>query len=115
MAQISPELGDAEGDVGWHAEGPEPCRWIVSLTVEARIFWNVGSIILEFSMSRTSRLQCPASTLRGVDSDDAQREFSYDHDSQIHKLDTSWDKAAAEGWIIVSMKDDWNRVFPFGE
>jgi phosphoglycolate phosphatase-like HAD superfamily hydrolase len=48
-----------------------------------------------------------------VHHDDAEREVAYDRDSKIGKLDTSWDKAAQEGWNVVSMKDDWNRVFPF--
>lgn len=46
---------------------------------------------------------------------DDVREIAYDRDSKIGRLNTAWDKAADEGWIVVSMKDDWNRVFPFGE
>jgi hypothetical protein len=45
--------------------------------------------------------------------DDAEREVAYDRPSKIGQLDTAWDKAAQEGWIVVSMKDDWNRVFAF--
>jgi phosphoglycolate phosphatase-like HAD superfamily hydrolase len=48
-----------------------------------------------------------------VHHDDAEREFAYDRDSTIGTLDTAWDKAAQEGWIVVSMQDDWNRIFPF--
>lgn len=47
-----------------------------------------------------------------VHHDDAAREVAYDRDSHIGRLDTAWDKAAAEGWIIVSMKDDWAKIFP---
>lgn len=47
--------------------------------------------------------------------DDAAREVAYDRDSKIGKLDTAWDKAGVEGWIVVSMKDDWGKVFPFEE
>jgi len=47
--------------------------------------------------------------------DDAEREVAYDRDSHIGQLNTAWDKAADEGWIIVSMKDDWGKVFPFEE
>jgi hypothetical protein len=27
-------------------------------------------------------------------------------------LDKAWDEAAARGWTVVSMKDDWKRIFP---
>jgi phosphoglycolate phosphatase-like HAD superfamily hydrolase len=48
-----------------------------------------------------------------VHHDDAEREVAYDRDSKIGNLDTAWDEAIEKGWIVVSMKDDWNRVFPF--
>jgi hypothetical protein len=50
-----------------------------------------------------------------VHHDDAEREAAYDRDSKIGKLDTAWDEAIEKGWNVVSMKDDWNRVFPFAE
>jgi haloacid dehalogenase-like hydrolase len=46
-----------------------------------------------------------------VHHDDAEREYAYDRESHIGKLDTAWDKALEQGWIVVSMKDDWNKVF----
>ena len=48
-----------------------------------------------------------------VHHDDAEREVAYDRPSRIGQLDSAWDKAADEGWIIVSMKDDWAKIFPF--
>jgi phosphoglycolate phosphatase-like HAD superfamily hydrolase len=48
-----------------------------------------------------------------VHHDDAAREFAYDRDSAIGKLDTAWDVAVKRGWIVVSMQDDWGRIFPF--
>ena len=46
--------------------------------------------------------------------DDAAREFAYGADS---KIGTFSDALAAEakqkGWIVISMKNDWSRVFPF--
>ncbi|MFT4041161.1 MAG: HAD family hydrolase [Thermomicrobiales bacterium] len=47
--------------------------------------------------------------------DDAAREVAYDRDSKIGKLDTALDKAAASGWVVVSMADDWAQVFSFSE
>jgi phosphoglycolate phosphatase-like HAD superfamily hydrolase len=43
---------------------------------------------------------------------DADREWAYDRDSQVGKLDKTLDEATAKGWTIVDMKVDWNAVFP---
>jgi hypothetical protein len=45
--------------------------------------------------------------------DDAEREVAYDRESKIGKLDTALDAVPEWGWIVVSMKDDWSKVFPF--
>jgi phosphoglycolate phosphatase-like HAD superfamily hydrolase len=50
-----------------------------------------------------------------VHHDDAEREYAYDRDSSIGKLDSAWDEAVGKGWIVVSMKDDWGRMFSFAE
>lgn len=42
---------------------------------------------------------------------DAQREYAYDHESHVGKLDKGLDEAAAKGWTVVSMKDDWKTIF----
>ena len=43
--------------------------------------------------------------------DDAEREYAYDRNSKIGKLDQALDAAGQSGWLIVSMKNDWNAVF----
>jgi hypothetical protein len=48
-----------------------------------------------------------------VHHDDAAREFAYDRESHIGKLDKAWDEAKAKNWIVVSMKSDWKRIFAF--
>lgn len=47
-----------------------------------------------------------------VHHDDAEREYAYDRKSHVGKMDKALDRAGEEGWIIVSMKDDWKVVFP---
>jgi hypothetical protein len=42
---------------------------------------------------------------------DAAREWAYDRDSHVGRLDRGLTEAAAHGWTVVSVKDDWNRVF----
>jgi hypothetical protein len=44
---------------------------------------------------------------------DAKREWAYDRQSGIGRLDKGLDEAEARGWTVVSMKDDWKRVFAF--
>ena len=43
---------------------------------------------------------------------DADREWAYDRNSSIGRLDKGLDEAAAKGWTIVDMKTDWKNVFP---
>ncbi|MGY4575622.1 HAD family hydrolase [Bradyrhizobium sp. USDA 3256] len=44
---------------------------------------------------------------------DAEREYAYDRKSSFGKLDKALDAANSNGWIVVSMKDDWKRMFRF--
>ena len=42
---------------------------------------------------------------------DAEREYAYDRQSHIGKLDKALDAAAINKWTVVDMKNDWKRVF----
>jgi haloacid dehalogenase-like hydrolase len=44
---------------------------------------------------------------------DAEREWAYDRTSSIGRLDKALDEAQARGWTVVSMQQDWKRIFPF--
>ena len=43
--------------------------------------------------------------------DDAEREFAYDREFRLSPLNEALDKAGDYGFTVVSMKQDWNRVF----
>lgn len=43
---------------------------------------------------------------------DAEREWAYDRDSHIGRLDKGLDEANGRGWTIVDMKNDWNKIYP---
>jgi hypothetical protein len=43
--------------------------------------------------------------------DDPVREFAYDRQSAIGRLDRGLDMAGEWDWQIVSMKDDWKEIF----
>jgi len=44
---------------------------------------------------------------------DAEREWAYDRQSPIGKLDKALDEAVAKRWVIADMKRDWKRIYPF--
>ncbi len=43
---------------------------------------------------------------------DAAREYAYDRDSKIGRLDKGLDEAEKRAWTVVDMKNDWNKIFP---
>jgi phosphoserine phosphatase len=47
-----------------------------------------------------------------VHHDDVEREWAYDRESHIGKLDKGLDEGAKRGWTILSMKGAWGTVFP---
>lgn len=44
---------------------------------------------------------------------DAAREWAYDRGSPVGKLDAALRAARMKGWLVVDMKRDWKRVYPF--
>jgi len=46
---------------------------------------------------------------------DAEREWAYDRQSHIGRLDKGLDEAQAKNWMVVDMKQDWKNVFAFDE
>ena len=44
---------------------------------------------------------------------DAEREYAYDRQSHVGKLDKALDEANAKGWTVVDMKSDWKKIFAF--
>jgi phosphoserine phosphatase len=44
---------------------------------------------------------------------DAEREWAYDRESHIGRLNKGLDEANEKGWTIVDMKNDWKVIYPF--
>ena len=42
---------------------------------------------------------------------DPEREWAYDRESHIGKLDKALDEATARNWVVVDMKQDWKTIF----
>ena len=45
---------------------------------------------------------------------DAEREWAYDRESHVGRLDKALEEASNAGWTVVDMKKDWNVIYPFG-
>jgi len=43
---------------------------------------------------------------------DAEREWAYDRDSHIGRLDRGLDEAGERGWVLVDMKKEWKAIYP---
>ena len=44
---------------------------------------------------------------------DGEREWAYDRQSHIGRLDKALDEARAKNWTVVDMKNDWKVIYPF--
>jgi phosphoserine phosphatase len=44
--------------------------------------------------------------------DDGKREFAYDRQTLFGRLDRALDEAPKRGWTVVSMRNDWARIYP---
>ncbi|MEJ2721640.1 MAG: HAD family hydrolase, partial [bacterium] len=44
---------------------------------------------------------------------DGEREWAYDRESLVGRLDRALDEAGPRGWIVVNMKNDWRVIYPF--
>ena len=43
---------------------------------------------------------------------DANREYAYDRQSSVGRLDKALQEAKRRGWTVVDMKQDWKQIFP---
>ena len=43
---------------------------------------------------------------------DSVREWAYDRDSHIGKLDKGLDQARSDGWTVIDMQKDWKVIYP---
>lgn len=56
----------------------------------------------------------PGKRLMGlVHHTDAKREWAYDRQSNIGRLDKALDEANSRGWTVVDMASEWRRIYPF--
>jgi hypothetical protein len=48
-----------------------------------------------------------------VHHDDGEREYAYDRDSDVGRLDKALDEAKRRDWLVTSMKKDWKVIYAF--
>jgi hypothetical protein len=44
---------------------------------------------------------------------DAEREWAYDRQTHVGRLDKALDEALKRGWTVVNMKKEWMVIYPF--
>ena len=44
---------------------------------------------------------------------DSMREWAYDRESHIGRLDKGLDEAIEKGWTVIDMEKDWELIYPF--
>ncbi|WP_395710140.1 HAD family hydrolase [Reyranella sp.] len=44
---------------------------------------------------------------------DAVREYAYDRNSPVGRLDKAWNEAIRRHWALADMKNDWKVIYPF--
>ena len=43
---------------------------------------------------------------------DAERNWAYDRESSIRRLNKGLGEVNAKGWTVVDMEDDWKKIYP---
>ncbi|MFO1090953.1 MAG: HAD family hydrolase [Hyphomicrobiales bacterium] len=66
----------------------------------------------DFEMLQWTTASGPRRLAMIVHHDDAEREYAYDRTSSVGRLARALDAAPEQGWTVISMKNDWLRVFP---
>ncbi|MHB9797426.1 HAD family hydrolase [Pseudomonas sp. MT3] len=46
---------------------------------------------------------------------DGKREWAYDRESKVGRLDKALDTAKSKGWVVVDMATEWKRIYPFDQ
>ena len=82
----------------------------IALHIGRRPIFAAGNSDGDLQMLQYTTSRSPGFGLL-VHHDDGQREYAYDRQSPVGKLDQALDAAGPAGWTVVSVRDDWNVVF----
>ena len=84
----------------------------IDLHIGRRPIMAVGNSDGDLAMLQWTAAGAGPRMMMLVHHDDAAREFAYDRKSHVGRLDQALDQARRDGWTVVSMKNDFARVFP---
>jgi phosphoglycolate phosphatase-like HAD superfamily hydrolase len=99
-------------EVGFIDDGPgKPVG--INLHIGRRPIMAFGNSDGDLQMLQWTAAGAGARFMGIVHHTDAVREWAYDRQSSVGKLDKALDEARARGWTVVDMKQDWKVVFPF--
>jgi len=99
-------------ELGFIDDGPgKPVG--INLHIGRRPIFAFGNSDGDLQMLQWTAAGAGARFMGIVHHTDAVREWAYDRDSSIGRLDKALDEAQAKGWTVVDMKRDWGVVFAF--
>ncbi len=86
----------------------------INLIIGRRPFAAFGNSTGDQQMLEWTQAGQGARLMMLVHHDDAKREYDYGDKSKVGTFsDALMAEATKRGWIVISMKDDWKRIFPF--
>jgi phosphoglycolate phosphatase-like HAD superfamily hydrolase len=85
----------------------------IQLHIGQRPILAVGNSDGDLQMLEYTAAASKSTLVLLVHHDDAAREFKYDRDSKVGRLDEALDAARRDNWRVISMKNDFRVVFPF--
>lgn len=92
-----------------HAGKPEA----INLFIGRQPILAVGNSDGDRQMLEWTQARPGAHLMLLVHHDDAQREFAYDTESKVGTFSNAlMQEAKAQGWSVISMKQDWRVIFP---
>lgn len=84
----------------------------IALHIGQRPIMAVGNSDGDLAMLQWTAAGAGPRLMMLVHHDDAQREFAYDRKSAMGRLDKGLDMSRQNGWTLISMKNDFARVYP---
>jgi phosphoglycolate phosphatase-like HAD superfamily hydrolase len=86
----------------------------INLVIGRRPHAAVGNSTGDREMLEWTQAGAGSRLMMLVHHDDAQREYDYGANSRVGTFsDALMAEAKKRGWSVISIKNDWNRVFPF--
>ncbi len=80
----------------------------IQVHIGQRPLFAAGNADVDIQMLQYTRGRTGASLQLLVHHDDAVREYVYDRGTE-----RALDLARQDGWLVISMRQDWRRIFPF--